>query len=159
MSNRTVPTAPTLSRQDLDDLVRGALERALDSRLTALAAGLAGVEGRLALADQRIALVDQRVAQLSLPEQLQVITKLKAAMEQHLREGVMQLEWFAAMAKKVRELYSDIADDNSPKSDGLPTVSDLSALINGTPTGQAPEGDGIPAELRALFTGMAAPKK
>lgn len=164
MSNRTVQPQQPLTHLQLDDLVRGAVERALESRLTALTSGLSGVEGRVALADQRLSALDQRVSALSLPEQLTVLAQVKSAIETHLREGVRQLEWFATMAAKVRELYADANDMMTPTSDGLPTVSDLTAaLTGGAPNSKvaaAPAGlEGVPPEVASVLSQLFNPTK
>lgn len=165
MSNRTVQPQQPLTHLQLDDLVRGVVERALETRLPALTAGLAGVEGRLALADQRLAALDQRVSTLSLPEQLAVLAQVKSAIENQLREGVRQLEWFATMAAKVRELYAEANDIVTPMSDGLPTVGDLTAALTGSGSNSkvagAPAGglEGVPPEVASVLGQLFNPKK
>lgn len=169
MSNRTDRNLPPRAPTDQGDAVTRQALSALADALGAhavLEARLASLDARQAALwsalDTRLASLDTRLASLSLPEQLQMLAKLKSAMELHLREGVMQLEWFASMSRKVRELVTDLRDDMSPETGPtLPNIADLATSLgsNGPQRVSGLEGVDVPPELQSVFADLFGKKK
>jgi chromosome segregation ATPase len=132
MSNRTSPTeqSRTLSDQVNARLLDAALAQLGDlrSQLTAAVAQVASLTTRLDTMDRdrstlaaTLAEHERRLGALAVPEQLEVLKRIKAALEENLQQTVTWLEWFTRQSTKVRNLVDGVRDDLSP----TPSANDL----------------------------------
>ena len=100
---------------------------------------------------------ERRLGALAVPEQLEVLKRIKVALEENLQQTVNWLEWFTRQSTKVRNLVDGVREDLSPapgQSDaqvGIPDVAGVLKLIGGKPGGEDE------AKLQGLLKMFGAP--